>query len=206
MPDKSYIKKVYDFMNNAYGDSGSVSRGAFTMDFDKFYDRVSSNPKYADKIYGALSTAYGPGGVYKPDAFTLDADAFRGRVLTPKQEPVAEQFPAAKEMLSFTGQYPKGENPANAVLKSAADLQVPEKTEPGYLQDIKGFDPAIKATEVLNQAQREQGKRMGEKYLLNNTPAEPINMQQPSPKEIVDQQLSNPNVQYQNHLKVALEK
>lgn len=194
MPDKDYIKKVYNFMDSAYGQNGAVAKGAFRGSFDNFYNRISGDEKYADKIFGALSTAYGVNGRVRKDAFTSDATTFRDKVLQPAQQPadITESVPTS--------------DPVTNVLQSGKDLTMLETREPGLLQDIKAFEPAVKATEVLNEAQKEQGLQLAQKYLLDKEPAPTISMEQLTAKEAVDQQLNDPNVQYRNNLKNVLDK
>src|ERR1044072_6000370 len=200
MPDKDYIKKVYNFMDSAYGAKGSLSPGAFKGSFDVFYDKISSDSKYADKVQKALEIAYGPNGALKKGAFSSDINSFQGKVL---KQP--EQFETAQDLLTFSGQYPKGEDPAKAVLATGQNLEAPAAEEPRYLQDIKAFEQEIKVTQEKNKADQIEGGQLAEKYLMREMPQQ-VSMTPLSGKDAVDQQMQTPNIQYHNSLNAALDK
>lgn len=196
MPDKKYIKKVYDFMNTAYGDTGSVKKRVFRGSFDDFYNRINTDQVYADKIYGALDQAYGPTGAAKKDAFTADITSFRDKVLTPKQS-AAQAVKVAET------------NPVQAVLQTGTNIEAPEQPAPKYFQDIKAFEPDIQATELIKQAQQEQATRNSEQYLLSDNRPDAINMTgeltEQQKKDVVDKQLKDQNIQYRNSIKKLAE-
>jgi hypothetical protein len=195
MPDKDYIKKVYSFMDNAYGKNGAVSKGAFSGSFDQFYNKISSDEKYAQKIFGALSTAYGPAGLYKRGSFTPDITTFRGKVLTPKQA-AAQVVPVAVEE--------EPTDPVQSVLQTGTDITIPEQEAPKYFQDIKAFEPDIQAAEDQKLADLNRA----EQYLSSTTPSAPVTMSMnPSEaerKQIVDQELRDYNKQYESSLRGTL--
>lgn len=201
MPDKDYIKKVYTFMDSAYGAKGMLSPGAFRGSFDDFYGKISRDSKYADKIQKALEIAYGPNGAVKKAAFSSDVNTFQGKVL---KQP--EQFKTAQDLISFSGQYPKGEDPTQSVLATGQDMEVPAAEEPKYLQDIKAFEPDIKAKEEKDKAEQTEGGQLAEKYLMREAAPQQISMNPLSGNEAVDQQLQDPNIQYHNSLNTALDK
>lgn len=200
MPDKDYIKKVYNFMDSAYGAKGVLSPGAFRGSFDDFYTKISSDSKYADKVQKALEIAYGPNGAVKKGSFSSDVNSFQTKVL---KQP--EQFKTAQDLLTFSGQYPKGEDPTKAVLASGQSLEAPVAEEPKYLQDIKAFEPDIKAKEGKDKAEQIEGGQLAEKYLMREMPQQ-VSMTPVSGKEAVDQQIQDPNIQYHNSLNAALDK
>ena len=202
MPDKDYIRKIYNFMDSAYGKSGAVQKGAFGGNggFDGFYNRITSDAKYADKVYGALNIAYGPDGAYRRNAFSLKPDAFLEKV---SAQP--EQLPIAKEFLQVDSTPPQAEHPAVSVLSSGMDLSMPETKPDGYLKDISAFEPAIQAEEDRKRKEVEETQKKLNEYITRPIPPS-ISMTPLSDKEAIDQQFSNPNIQMQHDIKLALDK
>lgn len=166
--DKPYLKKIYNFLNTAYGKEGTVSKGAFTQSYQDFESKISSNDKYKDKIYGALSNAYGPSGVVRKNAFTSTLEAFRGKVsstqpstnigkvqnnIVPDQPQIqpSDPLPAHPENIV-------GSDPVNTLLKGAKDLQLPETKQPGIMADQSAIEPLISAKEAKDQEMFDRGK------------------------------------------------
>lgn len=199
MPDKDYIKKVYSFMEGAYGKNGKVRPGAFSGSFDNFYNSLSTNERYADKIFGALSLAYGPDGAYRRDAFTADRTSFRDRVLSPqKQGPTTPDGAASIAA-------PAPSDPAQAVLQTATEIEVPQAQAAGPLGDISAFQPQIQAQEQ----QRQADLRRAEGYLLPNAPGAPITMApattEAEKRQVIDRELQDANRQYEVSMRGTLQ-
>lgn len=157
--DKPYLQKVYNSLNSAYGAQGSVAKNVFTMSFDDFSNRISSNSGYADKIYNALDAAYGPNGTVKSGAFNSSLDAFKGKVLTLKQatQQAAPQVKAATQPQPVQTTAP---DPNAALLASGKDLQLPEQQQPGVIADQSAIEPLISAKQQKDDADLQRGKEL----------------------------------------------
>jgi len=164
--DKPYIQKIYNFLNSSYGANGQLSPGAFTLGFDDFYNKITTNDKYANKIYSALNTAYGPTGKLKAGAFTLDEGTFKSKVMSPvSPAPVGVLAPVNTAQPKYYETQPVAtattEDPALSVMKSASDIpqemfldkdgQFKTHKSPGVMSDISAFDPILAAKEESDQ-------------------------------------------------------
>lgn len=79
MPDKDYIKNVYDNLNTAYGANGVVQKGSFNRSFEDFSNQMQDS-NYAKNIYHNLDVAYGKDGVVQKGAFNRSFEDFYGNV------------------------------------------------------------------------------------------------------------------------------
>jgi polyhydroxyalkanoate synthesis regulator phasin len=155
--DKPYLQKVYNSLNSAYGAQGSVAKNVFTMSFDDFSNRISSNSGYADKIYNALDAAYGPNGTVKSGAFNSSLDAFKGKVLTLKQ---ATQQSAPQVQEPAQQVQTSAPDPNAALLASGKDLQLPDQKQPGVIADQSAIEPLISAKQQKDDADLQRGKEL----------------------------------------------
>ena len=191
--DKPYIKRIFDFMSTAFGGQGKLYKGAFSGDFDTFYNKITTDEKYADKIYSALDSAYGKKGQLKKGSFTSDLGTFKSKVLT---APAPQQFPMAAQLMDFSNLgniQPQTADPAEAVLSTAtsipqtlyrgADGAFKEEKEPGLMADIRAFDSLIQRKEQEDQAAIEQFNQT----IFNTEPA--VNAMTGQPEPLTDFQI-----------------
>lgn len=160
--DNPYIKKLFGFMESAFGPKGKLAPGAFTNDFDTFVNKITTNPKYADKIHSALNDAYGQKGKVKKGAFTSNPDSFKAKVLAPDTK--QGQFQVAQQLMDYSNignVQPQSPDPNSALIQSSIDIQTPlykssdgtfkPEKEPGLMSDIRAFEPLIADKEAKDQ-------------------------------------------------------
>lgn len=170
MPDNSpYIKRIYDFMNKAYGINGSVKPDKFHLSYDDFSSKLSSDSVYADKIFKGMSNAYGAKGIARPNAFTATIQDFRGKIGLNK----ATQNKTVKTAPS---------DPNSALLASAIDIPTePQPIKgPGLMQDISAFNPILEK----EQKKQDQDLQRGYQMLTAAPQVDPMTGQQAPQSEV----------------------
>jgi broad specificity phosphatase PhoE len=73
--DNPYLQKVYQGMQQAYGDNGAYAKGNFNLPYDQFAQKMSDS-SYAQKVYNGMDQAYGENGKYIKGNFTIGFDDF----------------------------------------------------------------------------------------------------------------------------------
>lgn len=129
----SYIAKVYQNLNAAYGKDGGMTPGVFTTDFNTFQTAMQNNTNYAGKIFDALQKAYGTNGEYSPGAFPLNYQQFRNQLGLFYQSPFKKLIP------TLTSQQSENVRPYNYPINSKQDTPSSASASDAFDKDQGGI-------------------------------------------------------------------